>query len=239
VEYTRQKRRRRIAVLLLLLVGGGVATAFVLKKRAADRQEALEYLNKNRDGGDAQELTSPDGEDWGGLAELGRERRASGEGPRAPSSGGVGAVASTGGGGFSVSGGGSSAPPTDLSPEERLMDDLADASLDIMDEEIAEQEKAWADIAAVETILRSQVAPQAHMCFQDLLEKDPGLSGTMHLVLTLGTDGKISSVGLDRSLSSLTNDDLKRCVERRIRSRTYPKAKRGSVTFTYPFRFSP
>lgn len=239
VEYRKQKRRRRLAVLLLLLLGIGASVGYMLKKRAADREDALEYLSKNRDDGASGEQASAEGEGWGGLADLARERRESGEGPRTPSSGGGGAVASTGGGGFSVSGAGSGGTAPELSPEERLMDDLADASLDIMDEEIAEQETAWADIAAVEAILRSQVAPQAHMCFQDLLEKEPGLSGTMHLVLTLGTNGKISSVSVDRSMSSLANDDLKRCIERRIRSRTYPAAKRGSVTFTYPFRFSP
>ena len=240
VEYRRQKRRRRFAVLLLLLLGIGVAVGLLLKKRTAARQEALDYLSKNRDDGGSGAQASADGESWGGLADLARERRASGEGPRTASSGGGGGGGgSTGGGGFSMSGSGSDGSAPELSPEERLMDDLADASLDIMDEEIAVQEKPWADIAAVEAILRSQVAPQAHMCFQDLLEKDPDLSGTMHLVLTLGTDGKIASVGVDRSMSSMDNDDLKRCIERRIRSRTYPAAKRGSVTFTYPFRFSP
>jgi len=77
------------------------------------------------------------------------------------------------------------------------------------------------------------------MCYNRSRESKPELEGTMVLILTLTTSGQISTVSLDVASSSLVDTDLKRCVERQLKSKNYPLPKGGTVTFSYPFRFSP
>jgi hypothetical protein len=245
-DYRARKRRRMLLVLLLLVFVGGGLTVWCLHRRSVKEQQALDYLMKHRQETSSADAAEAEGEAYGGLADLGRERRESGEGPRTPGrtySGGAtggGGGGSGGGavGGFSISGGGGvSAPDPDLSPEERLLNDLDTMSADMMDEDIAAANASapWVDMPKVEAVLR-EVTPAARMCYKSALEDVPGLSGTLQMTMTLGTDGRMSSVGAGGA-STLANDDLVSCVSRQIRARSYPKAKNGPVTFSYPFRF--
>ena len=94
------------------------------------------------------------------------------------------------------------------------------------------------DMIDVERVLRS-ITPAAQACYSRVREDKPDLEGTMTLDLTLTTNGRISTVSIDLPSSSLVDADLKRCVERQIRSRQYPHPQGGTVTFSYPFRFEP
>lgn len=97
--------------------------------------------------------------------------------------------------------------------------------------------RGYVDMRAVENVLHG-LNPSTRMCYSRALKNSPGLQGTMVLILTLGTSGQMTSVSLDMTSSTLTNTDLKRCIERQIKSRNYPIPDGGSVTFSYPFRFS-
>ena len=107
-----------------------------------------------------------------------------------------------------------------------------------MAEESSPGTRGWVDMRDVEAVLHS-IAPAARMCYGRSRENDPSLEGTMVLILTLSTGGQISTVSLDVTSSSLVDTDLKRCVERQIKSKNYPVPKGGPVTFSYPFRFNP
>ena len=107
-----------------------------------------------------------------------------------------------------------------------------------MAEDTATGTRGWVDMRDVETVLHS-IAPAARMCYNRSREAKPELEGTMVLILTLTTSGQIATVSLDVSSSSLVDTDLKRCVERQIKSKNYPVPKGGTVTFSYPFRFNP
>jgi len=93
------------------------------------------------------------------------------------------------------------------------------------------------DMDEVEAVL-SSLTPSVRACYTRALESRPDLSGTMVLILTLSSSGQIASSSLDPNASSLTDVDLKRCVERQIKSRNYPIPDGGQVTFSYPFRFN-
>ncbi len=120
-------------------------------------------------------------------------------------------------------------------PEQRMLKDLMNESMDILDEEFESKKKAWVDMEGVEAVLRS-VSSTARVCYKRALENDPELSGTLSLRITIDTDGKAGSISLD-PMSTLANTDVQNCVERQIRSKSYPAARGGPVTFTYPFRF--
>jgi hypothetical protein len=107
-----------------------------------------------------------------------------------------------------------------------------------MAEDTSSGTRGWVDMREVETVLHS-IAPAARMCYNRSRESRPELEGTMLLILTLTTSGQISTVSLDVTSSSLVDTDLKRCVERQIKSKNYPVPKGGTVTFSYPFRFNP
>lgn len=129
-------------------------------------------------------------------------------------------------------------PPEEVEevPEERMLKDLMNESMDILDEEFESKKKAWIDMDAVEATLQT-VSSTARVCYKRALENDPDLAGTMSLRITIGTSGKIESISLD-PMSTLANAEMQNCVERQVRSKSYPAARGGSVTFTYPFRFS-
>ena len=93
------------------------------------------------------------------------------------------------------------------------------------------------DMDEVDQVL-SSLTPSVRACYTRALESKPDLSGTMVLILTLSSSGQISSSSLDPNASSLTDVDLKRCVERQVKSRNYPIPEGGQVTFSYPFRFN-
>jgi hypothetical protein len=118
-----------------------------------------------------------------------------------------------------------------------VLDELAKMDAALWDEQYGSgsSRKAYVDMEQVEAVLQG-VTGSARMCYKDAVEDQPQLSGVMKFSLTLSTAGKITNVGLDPS-STLTDPTLKSCIEKYIRAKTYPKAKNGSVTFTYPMRF--
>ena len=245
IVYKRQKRRNLFFLFLAFVAIGGAMVAWMMHRHRVKEAEALEYLMRHRDGGAATE-DELDGEAWGGLAEAGRARlgadeRSSSGSSSSRRSGSRSSVASADGTlDFSVSsptGSGLDDVPED--PEDRLLRELEDMSADIIDQEIAEatSKKPWVDMDAVNSVLRNRVTPRARMCYQDILEKEPDLAGTLQMSITIGTDGRVSSARASSS-SSLSNSDLESCVSRHVRAASYPAARNGAVTFTYPFRFS-
>lgn len=104
-------------------------------------------------------------------------------------------------------------------------------------EDAGPSKRGYVDMRAVENVLHG-LNPSTKMCYSRALENNPGMKGTMVLILTLGTSGQMTAVSLDMTSSTLTDTDLKRCIERQIKSRNYPIPEGGSVTFSYPFRFS-
>ena len=122
--------------------------------------------------------------------------------------------------------------------EADTLSDLGDMNFEIDAEAAAAATRAWVDVPAVEAVLRDDVVPHALMCYRRRLEEAPGLAGTMNLDLIIGTDGRISAVYLNRTLSTLDDAELLDCIRRAVQARTYPPAYGGSVTITYPFRFN-
>jgi len=246
-EYKWQKRRRAalwILFILMLLTAGGAYGGWRIYQdrttRGADSAGQPINYSWGDGSGDESEYT------WAGLVgasgKEGEEEDDDGRSSRRRRSrrssddvGSGSAIASADG---SWSGVDDKAPAEEEEedPEQRMLKDLMNESMDILDEEFESKKKAWIDMDEVETTLQS-VSSTARVCYKRALEEDPDLAGTMHLRITIGTRGKVESISLD-SMSTLANSEMQKCVERQVRSKSYPAARGGSVTFTYPFRFS-
>lgn len=142
-------------------------------------------------------------------------------------------LVSGGAGGTSVQ-----AAPAFSREESDTLGNLGDMNFELDEEAAAAASRAWVDVPAVEAVLRDEVTPHARMCYRRRLEASPGLAGTMNLDLIIGTDGRVSAVYLNSSLSTLDDEEILECVRRAIQARTYPPAYGGAVTLTYPFRFN-
>ena len=249
-EYKWQKRRRAalwVLLFLMLITAGGAYGGWRIyvdrtNRHAGPASQPRSYSWGEDGSGDESEYT------WAGLVgatETGEEeddegrssrssrrhrsRRSSGDGDSES------AIASADG---SWSGVDDKAPKEEEEedPEERMLKDLMNESMDILDEEFESKKKAWIDMDAVEATLQT-VSSTARVCYKRALEDEPDLAGTMSLRITIGTRGKIESISLD-PMSTLANSEMQSCVERQVRSKSYPAARGGPVTFTYPFRFS-
>jgi hypothetical protein len=146
--------------------------------------------------------------------------------------------ASGGGGGGGGGGSAVKSAPALSRDEADTLGDLGDMNFELDAEAAAAASRAWVDVPAVEAVLRDEVTAHARMCYRRRLETTPGLAGTMNLDLIIGTDGRVSAVYLNQSLSSLDDEEILECVRRAIQARTYPPAYGGPVTITYPFRFN-
>ena len=245
-EYKWQKRKRTALLFLLFLLVAGAAGAYggwrILEERKARANAAGPSGTETYSWGDGG--TGGDGEyTWAGLVASNPDEDGDGDGKRSSRRRGSrrssrdrepeSAIASADGSWRDSDNRGEEEEEED--PEERMLKDLMNESMDIMDEEFEAEQKAWVDMEAVEATLRS-VSSTARVCYKRALEDDPELSGTLSLRITIGTSGKVDSISLD-PMSTLANAEVQKCVERQVRSKSYPAARGGPVTFTYPFRF--
>ena len=262
-EYRAAKRRKffkigAAVIVLLVLIGSYIVVQQIRHKRAAD--EYLAGLNRN-DG-----ENEGDGEyTWGGLlngrkpskqtdskGKL-RTRPSTGSsgssGGSGAKSGGWSSTEPTSSGGFSMSGGGAAAKDDEEDSqglgdigsqgrEDRVLDELARMDVELWEEEYGDAGKSstpFVDVEAVEGVLHG-ISGSARMCYTRAIEDQPDLKGTMNLNITLETSGKVSGVSIASS-STLSDASLKKCIEKYIRTKSYPKPKGGAVTISYPFRF--
>jgi len=259
-EYRAAKRRKffiigAVLIMLVGLIGAYVVISQIRQKRAADAYLA----SLERGDGEAE----GDGEyTWGGLLNGKKpSKQSSGKGkyrtrPSSGSSKSSGSSGSTGGwsstaptSDFSVSGGGAAAKDDEEESqglgeigsegrEDRVLDELARMDVELWEEEYGDagkSSKPFVDVEAVEGVLHG-ISGSARMCYNHAREDQPDLKGTMNLSITLETSGKVSGVSIASS-SSLKDQSLKKCIEKYIRTKSYPKPKGGAVTITYPFRF--
>lgn len=135
---------------------------------------------------------------------------------------------------------------TPLAPAPRAGQDDSTSSLDALRaapratltaRRTDENPRAWIDLSAVDGTLRDQVTPDANACYHHRLADSPRLKGTMVLDLVVGTDGRVSSVALDPSVSTLGDGGLLACVGRAIEAHPFPGAIGEPVTLQVPFLF--
>jgi len=223
-EYRSSKRRKMVLTSCLLIVVVGAAVLSIAAWQLYVRMFAPPAEVVAQD--DAQLLSwgEQDVPDWRRPTDIDIDPTLGKPASAAPGGGGSGLGA---------------APSTSMSRDDRdTLEALGEISSEIWAEEAADGTTAWVDVARVETVLHDQVTPHARMCYKRRLEEQPGLRGTMALDLVLGTDGRVTAVYYNRSSSTIEDADLQSCIERAIKSRAYPHAFGGSVTVTYPFRFS-
>lgn len=73
-------------------------------------------------------------------------------------------------------------------------------------------------------------------CYEQELQKSPGLSGEVTMAFTIGPRGDVLSVS--RANSTLNHTGVEQCVMQRIRRWVFPEPKGGSIVkVRYPFRF--
>jgi hypothetical protein len=247
-EYKWQKRKRAALLFLLLLLVAGVAGAYggwwIYEDRKA-RAETGPLRTETYSWGDEGQGGEGD-YTWAGLVATNPDDGEASDGKKSSRRGrssrrskdrdAESAIASADGSWSDPDSRGDKAEEDpDEDPEQRMLKDLMNESMDILDEEYESKQKAWVDMEGVEAVLRS-VSSTARVCYKRAVEDDPNLSGTLSLRITIGTNGKADSISLD-PMSTLANADVQNCVERQIRSKSYPAARGGPVTFTYPFRF--
>jgi hypothetical protein len=96
-----------------------------------------------------------------------------------------------------------------------------------------ERSGPWIDMTLVERAILQQ-GRAVRSCWDAGRRDDPTLEGRVDISLTIGTDGRASSVGLDRG-SPVRNKVLSTCLEGVLGKTSYPEARGGAVTFVYPF----
>jgi len=73
-------------------------------------------------------------------------------------------------------------------------------------------------------------------CYEQELQKQPGLNGEVLITFTIGPKGDVLSVS--KAQSSLNHNGVEQCVMQRIRRWVFPEPKGGTlVNVRYPFRF--
>lgn len=73
-------------------------------------------------------------------------------------------------------------------------------------------------------------------CYEQELQKSPGLSGEVTMAFTIGPRGDVLSV--TKAQSTLNHGGVEQCVMQRIRRWVFPEPKGGGmVKVRYPFRF--
>ena len=77
---------------------------------------------------------------------------------------------------------------------------------------------------------------QIEGCYQQALNTDENLQGKIVVQFTIGEDGSVISVNI--ASSSIANEELKSCIQRRVQRMNFPKPEQGTVQVTYPFIFT-
>jgi hypothetical protein len=73
-------------------------------------------------------------------------------------------------------------------------------------------------------------------CYEQGLQRDPGLEGRVATKFVIARDGSVSMVSVAES--SLPDASVAKCVERAFYGLTFPEPEGGIVTVVYPIAFS-
>ncbi|RYZ68365.1 MAG: AgmX/PglI C-terminal domain-containing protein [Proteobacteria bacterium] len=77
---------------------------------------------------------------------------------------------------------------------------------------------------------------QFRFCYEQGLQSSPGLAGRVAVKFTIGSNGRVTSAGLDNS--TMNSGMVEGCVVSRMRSLKFPLPEGGvSVKVSYPFMF--
>lgn len=91
------------------------------------------------------------------------------------------------------------------------------------------------DKAAIASVVGKNIG-QVRYCYERTLLKSPNLRGKVVVQWTIAPTGKVRSASTQ--FSSVTSDDLTRCILGKIKSWKFPKPTGGQVIVSYPFIFN-
>ena len=81
--------------------------------------------------------------------------------------------------------------------------------------------------------------PKFKKCYEEERKKVPGLKGTVVLELTLDSEGKIKSAGVDAEDGTIKVKAISDCIVRVAQTLTYPASSKGlDKDFRYEFGFN-
>jgi hypothetical protein len=89
------------------------------------------------------------------------------------------------------------------------------------------------DPSNVRAVIKANIS-QITACYEDVLNKKPGLQGTVHTTFTIASDGRVESadaVGVDGAVDA--------CIIYVLESLRFPAPKQAPLVIKYPFTFRP
>jgi Mg-chelatase subunit ChlD len=90
---------------------------------------------------------------------------------------------------------------------------------------------------AIQKVINANVAA-VQKCYEKRLLESPGLAGKLTLAWTIGGDGQITAVSIDKKASSVNDDALAACILKAVKTWKFPKPTGGGIVqVTYPFVF--
>ncbi len=79
---------------------------------------------------------------------------------------------------------------------------------------------------------------QIRHCYETLLQREPGASGSLKVQFEIGLDGRVAAV--NPTASTISDPTMKNCVLGVVQRWSFPKPRGGSpVQVNYPFTFNP
>ena len=89
----------------------------------------------------------------------------------------------------------------------------------------------------VQAVIRANLNQIRH-CYEQLLQRAPNSTGKIKANFTVGTNGRVTSTGIESS--TISDAVMQGCVADKIRRWAFPKPRGNMpVTVTYPFVFNP
>jgi len=86
----------------------------------------------------------------------------------------------------------------------------------------------------VEAFVRSR-SPEVKACYDVALNRNPRLGGSIFWRWTITESGRVAKSVVERS--DIRDNAFIGCLQRKIRSWTFPKPMNGAITLSFPFRF--
>jgi len=100
-------------------------------------------------------------------------------------------------------------------------------------------EQGFVDMKLVnQTVTANTSQRKYRYCYEQGLQRDDRLEGTMWLNMTLGMDGRIRGVVME-SRSTLKSETMRKCMAKKLFALPMPKPSGAPVTFSAPFKFAP
>ena len=92
------------------------------------------------------------------------------------------------------------------------------------------------DGAAIDKVIHRNL-PKIQRCYQDELDKKPGLKGKIVVAFTIDPDGTVPSATVDSS--TVADPDLEECICRTFEGLTFPAHRGDPLSTHYPVTFEP